>query len=234
MKAVFLAAVLAASGMAGAQNLALPEPMKMAPQAAQGGMDAAETPMLAAEDNGGGAFRKWYAGQKRPAVVVYFNRELGDLPAGWEGSKRLLIEDTISGGGKADDKRTITVGMQHNTQRQSRVRSQFAKLFEQSLSVELKKQDVRLLDATVLHRKTAAGGRGADIEYESLSRSARFVFEVELLVVNGEVEAVGNLKDLRSGEVAASVRQKVDSLENTTEIDRVNRKLVQRLMQYKA
>ncbi|RJG09406.1 hypothetical protein, partial [Massilia cavernae] len=116
----------------------------------------------------------------------------------------------------------------------TRVRSQFAKLFEQSLSVELKKQDVRLLDSTVLHRKTAAGGRASDIEYESLSRSARFVLEVELLVVNGEVEAVATLKDLRSGDIAASVRQKVDNLDNASEIDRVNRRLVQRLMQYKS
>ncbi|RJG11638.1 hypothetical protein [Massilia cavernae] len=82
MKPFILAALLAAAGAAHGQNLALPEPMKLAPQAgAAGSMDAAETPMLA--DESGGGFREWYAGQKRPAVVVYFNRELANCrPAG--------------------------------------------------------------------------------------------------------------------------------------------------------
>jgi hypothetical protein len=134
-----------------------------------------------------------------------------------------------------EDKRTIIIGVEHNTRGQKRVRSQFAKLFEQSLGVELKKQSVRILDSAVLHRKLAAGrnARLTDIEYESLSRSARFVLEVELMVLNGDVEAVASLKDLHSGEVTASVRQKVESLEDTTVIDRVNRGLIKRLMQYK-
>ncbi|MGZ8289116.1 MAG: hypothetical protein ACXW2U_05150 [Telluria sp.] len=232
MKPFILAALLAFAGAAQAQNLALPEPMQLAPLAGHA-MDAAETPMLAQESTAGG-FRQWYAGQKRPAVVVYFNRQVGELPPGWEGSKRLLIEDTISDG-KVEDKRTITVGVQHNTQRQPRLRTQLAKVFEQSLGAELKKQNVRLLDSAVLHRKLAAGNRdrATDIEYESLSRSARYVFEVELVVLDGAVEAVANLKDLRSGEIAATVRQKVDSLGTSAEIDRVNRALVQRLMQFK-
>ena len=86
-----------------------------------------------------------------------------------------------------------------------------------------------------IHRKLAAGNRASttDIEYESLSKSARFVLEVELVWVNGECEAVANVKDIRSGEIPASVRQKVESLNSSSEIDQVSRALVQRLMQYK-
>ena len=234
MKVLILVTLLAAANGVLAQNLDAPTQMKLSPQQGPAGsMDAQETSMLV-EETGSGQFRAWYAKQKHPAVVVYFHRELNDLPPGWEGSKRLLIEDTISDG-KVEDKRTIIIGVEHNTRGQKRVRSQFAKLFEQSLGVELKKQSVRILDSAVLHRKLAAGrnARLTDIEYESLSRSARFVLEVELMVLNGDVEAVASLKDLHSGEVTASVRQKVESLEDTTVIDRVNRGLIKRLMQYK-
>lgn len=234
MKPFILAALLAVAGSTQAQTLALPEPLKQAPQAAlNGSMDAAETPMLATE-TADGNFRQWYAGQKRPALVLYFNRQLDQLPAGWSGTSRLLIED-VSRSGKHEDSRTVAIGVQHNSQQQARTRSQLAKLFEQSLGAELKKQQVRLLDSTVLHRKLAAGNRDrdTDIEYASLSRSARFVLEVELVCVGGECEAIANVKDIRSGEVPASVRQKVDSLNSASEIDQVSRALVQRLMQYK-
>lgn len=234
MKRFIFAALFAASGLAQSQNLALPEPMKAAPHAAHAGaMDAQEAPMMAPEA-GDGNFRQWYDGQKRPAVVVYFNRQLDQLPPGWEGASRLLIEDT-SRSGKHEDSRSITVGVQHNTQHQARSRSHLARLFEQSLGVELAKQKVRLLDSAVLHRKLAANNRdrATDIEYKSLSGAARFVLEVELVFMNGTCEAIANMKDIRSGEIAASVRQKVDSLNSPAEIDRVNRALVQRLMQYK-
>jgi len=233
MKSLILAALLACAGAAHAQNLALPEPMKLAPLTAPGAMDPAETPMLA-QEAGSGDFRAWYASQKRPALAVYFNRELDQLPPGWEGRSRLLIEDTIVAG-KEVDARTITVGVQQNTQRQSRARSQLARLFEQSLGAELKKQNVRLVDSTVLHRKLAASNRdrSTDIEYDSLSRAARFVLEVELVCLNGACEAVANLKDIRNGDVAATVRQKIDSLNTSGEIDQISRALVKRLMQFK-
>lgn len=234
MKAVIFATLLAAAGMVQAQSMGAPEPMKMAPQVGpSGAMDAAEAPMLA-QPSSTGNFRTWYAGQKSPAVVVYFNRTLNDLPDGWQGSKRLLIEDTLSDA-RGEDKRTITVGVQHNTQGQARVRTEFAKLFEQSLSAELKKQNVRLLDSTVLHRKLSADkqGRSSDLEYDSLNRSARFVLEIEIMSVNGEALAVANLKDLRSGDVTASVRQGVSSLQSVSDIDQLARSLARRLMDYK-
>lgn len=234
MKPFILAALLAVAGAAQAQSLALPEPLKQAPHSANNGsMDAAETPMLAPETVDGN-FRQWYASQKRPPLVLYFNRQLDQMPAGWHGNSRLLIED-VSRSGKLEDSRTIAIGVQHNSQQQTRARSQLAKLFEQSLGAELKKQQVHLLDSTVLHRKLAAGtgDRSTDIEYESLSRSARFVLEVELVWINGECEAVANVKDIRSGDIPASVRQKVESLNSSSEIDQVSRALVQRLMQFK-
>ncbi|MBZ2208798.1 hypothetical protein [Massilia soli] len=233
MKSLILATLLACAGVAQAQNLALPEPMKLAPLTGPSAMDPAETPMLA-QDAGSGDFRTWYTSQKRPAMAVYFNRELDQLPPGWEGRSRLLIEDTIVAG-KEVDARTISVGVQQNTQRQSRARSQLARLFEQSLGAELKKQNVHLVDSTVLHRKLAASNRDTrtDIEYDSLSRAARFVLEVELVCLNGECEAVANLKDIRNGDVPATVRQKIGTLDNSSEIDRISRALVQRLMQFK-
>lgn len=234
MKRTLLAALLALAGAAQAQTLALPEPLRQtAPTAHHGSMDAAETPMLAPETVDG-TFRQWYAGQKRPALVLYFNRQLDQLPAGWHGTSRLLIED-VTRSGKAEDSRTIAIGVQHNSQQQARTRTQLAKLFEQSLGAELKKQSVRLLDSTVLHRKLASANRdrSTDIEYESLSRSARFVLEVELVCVGGECEAVANVKDIRSGDVPVSVRQKVGSLNSASEIDQVSRALVQRLMNHK-
>jgi hypothetical protein len=234
MKPIIFAALLAFANGALCQNLALPEPMPAAPQARSSApADAPESRMMV-EESDGEDFRHWYARQNRPAVVLYFNRELDQLPPGWEGASRVLIEDSFSDG-KYEDKRTVTVGVERNTQSRTRSRSQFARLFEQSLSVELKKQALRLLDSTILHRKLAANKqkRATDIEYESLSGAARFVLEVELVLLNDEVEVVANMKDLRSGEIAASVRQKVEGLNSNAEIDRVNRALVKRLMRYK-
>lgn len=228
-----LALLLACAGAANGQQLAAPQALEPAQRPAAQAMDAQETGLMAAETNDS-VFRQWYAKQGRPAVVVYFDRQLDQVPSGWQGDSRLLIE-SVSRAGAKEESHSTTIGVQHNTERQAAWKSQFAKLFEQSLHQELKKQHVHVLDGVYLHRKLAASktAQVADVEYESLSRSARFVFEVELVFMKGEYEIVANMKELRTGEITASVRQKAGSISNAADIDRLNRALVQRLMQYK-
>ena len=236
MKALVLAGLLAAAGLAQAQVLAPPQPLERAPAAPAGGFDAQETRMMAVEASNDD-FRAWYGSAKRPPVVLYFNRQLADMPAGWTGLSRMVIEDVQKEGGRDahEDSRKVTVGLQVNTAALKQVKGQFAKLFEHSLNQELKRHGVHMLDGTVLHRKMVADGRhkDGDIEFESLARSARFVFEVELVFVDGACEILATMKELRSGEITASVRQPVSSLQNGAEIDRANKALVQRLMAYK-
>ena len=238
MKALLIAGLLAAFGAAQAQSLALPQPLEKAPQVpVHGSFDAPETRMLA-QESAHDDFRAWYLNARRPPVVLYFNRQLADMPAGWTGLSRLVIEEVEREGSKQDaheDSRKVTVGMQYNSAAVKQVKSQFARLFEQSLNQELKRHSVQVLDSTLLHRKLAADKRSkdSDIEYESLSRAARFVFEVELVFVDGACEILASLKDVRSGDITASVRQPVSSLQNAVEVDRANKALVQRLMSYK-
>lgn len=231
---LFAAVLLLAGALAQAQTLDAPQPLARAAAAAAAPMDAEARPMLD-QPSSAGTLQQWYADQKRPALVVYFDRKLDQLPAGWRGASRLLIEENTVAAGKEESRRT-TVGVQRNTALASAEKSHFASLFEQSLQQEMKRQNFRVLDATVLHRKLAAGNRAeaTDIEYDSLKKSARFVFEVELLGLNGEWELVGGLKDIHTGDITASVRLRIDgALDSPANIDRASRALVQRLLQHK-
>lgn len=229
MKAFLFAALALAAGLAHGQVLEAPHKLGPAP-APQGQGDAAGAPMLA-QPSSGGPFLDWYLAQKRPALVVYFDKELDSLPPGWRGSRRLLIEESGKVG-NVEDKRRLTIGVEHNQAPNPAARSEFARLFEQSLQQEMRRASYRVLDGTVLHRRQAATrpGEGADIEYDALKKSARFVFEVRLVKMDGVYELVGGLKDIHTGEIAASVRVELDeALENTANIDRASRRLVQRL-----
>ncbi|HEY8607792.1 MAG TPA: hypothetical protein VIM12_11825 [Noviherbaspirillum sp.] len=228
------AALLALAGTAHAQMLAAPEPLGRGASAPAQAMDAQEAPMMAVQEVDGN-FRQWYAKQGKPAVVLFFDRQLEQMPPGWYGATRLQI-DSVSRSGNKEETHSVSIGMQRNTQRQAAAKSEFARLFEQSLSLELKRQNVRVLDGAYLHRKMAANKpkQTTDIEYDSISRDARFVFEVELIAIDGDgCEMVAVMKDVRTGDIAASVRYKAESLNSAAEIDRANRALVQRLMQYK-
>lgn len=231
---LLLAALLLGSGAVRAQALEAPLPLQRAPAAPAGPLDVAEAPMLAAP-SAEGSFQAWYAAEKRPALVVYFDRKLAELPPGWQGSTRLLIEDSKLAEGKESNRR-VTVGVQHNTQAAAGPKSQFAALFEQAVQQEMKHQGLRLLDPSVLQRRQAAAGRGegADIEFAALKGTTRFVFEVSLLVMNGDCELVGELKDLQSGELTATVRYRVDGgIGSPADLDRASRALVQRLLRYR-
>jgi hypothetical protein len=60
------------------------------------------------------------------------------------------------------------------------------------------------------------------------------VFEVALVGMNGEWELVGELKDVASGELTATVRQRIDGpLAKPADLDRAGRALVQQLLRYR-
>jgi hypothetical protein len=225
-------ALLLAAASAQAQQLSAPQALGKAQAAPPGALDAAEAPMLAMP-SAEGTFQAWYAANRRPALVVYFDRKLEELPAGWHGSSRLVIDDNKVAGGKEESRR-ITVGVQH-ADAGAAPKSQFATLFEQAIRQEMKRQKLTLLDASVLHRRESARANGAaDVEYASLRGAARFVFEVALVGINGEWELVGELKDVASGELTVTVRQRIDGpLAKPADLDRTSRALVQQLLRYR-
>lgn len=231
MKLFLSGVMLALASLAQAQQLDLPERIQRGNTEPARRADPPEMPMMV-EPQSGDSFQQWYGQQKRPPVVLYFDRQLDQMPPGWQGVSRLQIED-VAKYGKQEDSRTVTLGVQYNTAAQVRLKSQAAKLFEQSLSQSLKKQDIRMLDGVYLQRKLASDKRntGSDVEFDSLNKAARFVLEVELLFVDGLCDLTATLKEIASGEIIVTVRQPVDSLNSSGEIDRVNKALVQRLMQ---
>ena len=218
-----LACVLAP---ASAQRLEAPRALAATPAAAAGGFDPADTGVLAAPESANG-LRKWYAAQRHPGVVLYFERKLEAVPPGWRGASRLHIEDKRLVDGK-ESSRSVTVGVERNTESAGPV-PQFAALFQQSLQQEMKRQGFRVLDGAVLQRRLSSTGTGGDLEYASLKGAARFVFEVELLNLNGKYELVGALKDIGSGALVASVNLPVDSIDSRATMDRLSRALVARL-----
>ncbi|KQQ96881.1 hypothetical protein [Massilia sp. Leaf139] len=227
IKPSLFAALMAVSILAPAQNLSAPR--ALAPiQAAPGVSDPMDTGVMAAPSDAG-SLRTWYAAQRRPGVVLYFERKLAQLPPGWRGASRLHIEDKRLVDGK-ESKRNVTVGVEHNVASEAPT-SQFAALFQQSLQQEMKRQQLTVLDGSVLQRKHAGSGKGGDVEYASLNAAARFVFEVELLNLNGNWEMVGALKDIRSGALVATVNLPFDAIDSRSAMDRASRSLIARLLQ---
>lgn len=231
MKPLLLAALLAVAGAAQAQQQAYPQQLAPAPAPLPAGpYDAAQTPMLAMPDDGAD-FRRWYARNQRPAIVIYVSRQLDQAQAGWRGEDRLLIED-VSRTGARQTARTISVGRQHNSAADAMAKTPLDKLFEQSIARALRRQDVKVLDGGYLQRKMAADPRGnqTDVEYAALSRAARFVLEVEFLCVQQQCDIVGTFKDVRNGEVGASARQPMGTVNDADDIDKLSKALVARLM----
>ena len=199
-----------------------------------GSMDAAETPMLANETVNG-SFRQWYAGQKRPALVLYFNRQLDQLPAGLArhqppADRRYRAQRQ---GRRQPHHRDRRAAEQPAPGAHPQPAGQAVRAVARRRAEKAKCAPARFAPSCTASWHRSNRDSRTDIEYESLSRSARFVLEVELVCVGGECEAVAQVKDIRSGDVPASVRQKVDSLNSASEIDQVSRALVQRLMNYK-
>lgn len=222
------ALLAAACAAASAQHLEAPRALDAAPALRGAAADPADTGMLV-EPETAGNLRKWYADQRRPGVVLYFERKLEQLPPGWRGASRLHIEDKRLVDGK-ESSRSVTVGVERNTEVAAPV-PKFVALFQHSLQQEMKRQQFTVLDSAVLQRKLASSTKGGDVEYAALTGAARFVFEVELLCVDGKWELVGSLKDIRSGVLTATVSLPLDGLDSRAAMDRASRALVQRLLQ---
>jgi hypothetical protein len=234
MKPLLLAGLLLAAGLCQTQTLEAPRGFGPASAKPGASLDPPETPMMALPSNAG-TFGEWYQLQRRPALVLYFDKRLDQLPPGWQGGSRLLIEREGKSG-KQQDSQRLTVGVQHNTETASAMRGDFATLFEQALQQEMKRQQLRLLDGVVLQRKLSSAGRaeGADVEYASLNKAARLIFEVQLVCLSGGCELLGTVKDIHSGGVPASVRWPIDAtLDRGDNIERASRALVQQLMKQK-
>lgn len=231
IKPCLFAALMAAAALAQAQNLQAPRAIGAAAPAAAAVPDPADTGVMAAPVDAG-SLRKWYAALRRPGVVLYFERKLEAVPPGWRGESRLHIEDKRLVDGK-ESSRSVTVGVERNTEAAGPV-PQFVALFQQSLQQEMKRQQFSVLDGALLQRKLSSSGKRGDLEYTSLSGAARFVFEVELLSLNGKTELVGALKDIRSGALVASVNLGVEDIASRADMDRLSRNLVARLLQSNA
>lgn len=236
MKTLLLLTLALGAGITQAQELVLDAPLPLerlqgAGVSSRASTDPTEMPIMQAHSIEG-SLKQWYVQQKQPAIVVYFDKKLDKLPPGWRGANRLLIEENKQADGKSES-RQLTIGVQSNTEVSVSDRTQFAGMFEQSLQQELKSQNFHLLDGVVLHRKLAAGNKGEaiDMEYESLQQSARFVFEVELICLNGECNLFGVLKNIHNGEINASVRLRIDGkLDTAGGMDHANRDLVRLLL----
>ena len=231
IKRSLFAALMAVSAVASSQHLEAPRQIGAAQAAQPGVADPADTGVMAAPSDAG-SLRKWYAAQRRPGVVLYFKRKLEQLPPGWRGATRLHIEDTRQVDGK-ESSRNVTVGLERNVANEAPA-SQFVSLFQQSLQQEMKRQQMNVLDSAVLQRKLSSTGAKGDIEYKSFKGAARFVFEVELLSLNGKWELVGTLKDIGSGALVSSVNLPIEGIAARADMDRASRSLVTRLLQSNA
>ncbi len=229
IKSCLFAALMAAAALAPAQQLQAPRAIEAGPAPA-GVSDPLDTGVMAAPVDAG-SLRSWYAAQRRPGMVLYFERKLAQLPPGWRGESRLHIEDKRLVDGK-ESSRSVTVGVERNVANDA-PGSQFAALFQQSLQKEMKREQLTVLDGSVLQRKLSSSGKGGDLEYASLKGSARFVFEVELLNLNGKWELVGTLKDIHSGALVSTVNLAIDGIDSRAAMDRASRALVARLLQSK-
>jgi len=233
MKALCCALLMAAGACHG-QALDAPHRFDAVRPAPVAALDAPEAPMMALPSTAG-TFADWYEQQHRPALALYFDKQLDQLPPGWHGGTRLLIEQDGKIGQQTEHRR-VTIGVQHNTETTSATRGDFATLFEQSLQQEMQRHRLRLLDAVVLQRKLASAGRteGADLEYTSLNKAVRLILEVRVVCLAGGCELLGTVKDIHSGAVTASARWPVDAaLDSGARIDRASRALLQQLMRQK-
>ena len=173
----------------------------------------------------------WYAQQGRPALVLFFDRHLERMPAGWDGTSRLRISFEGRSGGSSVNEQTI-VGVEHKAPTpSSRNRMPLAVLMESALLRELQSSRMKLVDPAVAERTLTARGRGGDTEFDALHGAAGYMLEVQLVPVADSVSLVGSLKGLRTSEIVAIVRQPVQQdLRNPADIDALARLFVRRLL----
>lgn len=191
------------------------------PGAAHAG-DVGETGSLRQSAPAGSTLNDWYAKQGRPAVALFFDRRMERLPAGWDGTARVLI----SAGNES-----VSVGVEHKAARVSlQQRHPVVRLVENALQRELQRMRVKLVDPSVVERALAAKGQGGDTEYDALKGAAGYLLEIELAATGPEVSMIGGLKSL-AGEIVASVRTPVEQdLRDSAAADALARAFVRKLL----
>lgn len=198
----------------------------VAPHAA----DVGETGSLQVPAPAGSTLQEWYAKQGRPAVALFFDRRLERLPAGWDGTARLMIASEKNAGGKSETE-NLSIALERKAPRASlQQRDPVVRLVEHSLLHELQRMRVKLVDPSVVERALAAKGKGGDTEYDALKGAAGYLLEIELAATGPEVSMIGGLKSL-SGEIVASVRTPVQSdLRDAAAADALARAFVRKLL----
>lgn len=192
--------------------------------------DIGETGSLHVAAAPGSTLQDWYAKQGRPAVALFFDRRLERLPAGWDGTARVMIASEKSAGGKSETE-NISIALEHKAPRGSlQQRRPVVQLVENSLLRELQRMRVRLVDPSVVERAQAARGKGGDTEYDALKGAAGYLLEIELAATGAEVSMIGGLKSM-SGEIVATVRAPVqDDLRDPAAADALARDFIRKLL----
>jgi hypothetical protein len=229
-----LAAALPAQAQIGGERM-LPQPVepgRVAPwrPASPPAMDPPETGMVR-EAPTGPTLADWYNSQGRPAVALFFDRRLERLPPGWNGTSRVRFAYEASAG-TSQFRDQLTVGVERRTPVASvRSRAPVVVLIEGALLRELQSSRLRLVDPTVAERGLAARDSGGDTEFNSLRNAAGYVLEVEMVPVGDTVSMIGHLKNLRTSELVATVRQPVEhDLRDPSDVDTLARAFVRRLL----
>lgn len=199
------------------------------PAAAHAG-DVGETGSLHVAAAPGSTLQDWYAKQGRPAVALFFDRRLERLPAGWDGTARVMIASEKNAGGKTETE-NISIALEQKAPRGSlQQRRPVVQLVENSLLRELQRMRVRLVDPSVVERALAAKGKGGDTEYDGLKGAAGYLLEIELAATGAEVSMIGGLKSL-TGEIVATVRAPVqDDLRDPAAADALARDFIRKLL----
>lgn len=238
-----LAPLLLALGFASAAQAQILNNERMLPQPVEPGRIAPWRPAapVAADPGEAGSLRtaptgpslaEWYAAQGRPALALFFDRRLERLPAGWDGTARLRFGFERTDGQRVTEERQLTVGIERKAAAPSvREREPLVVLIEGALLREMQTARLRLIDPTVAERALAARNRNADTEFESLRNAANYMLEVELVPSGDSISMVGHLKNLRTSELVATVRQPVEQdLRSHEEVDALARLFVRRLL----
>jgi len=173
------------------------------PAAAHAG-DVGETGSLQVAAAPGSTLQDWYTRQGRPAVALFVDRRLERLPAGWDGTARVMIASEKQAGGKTETE-NISIALEQKAPRGSlQQRRPVVQLVENSLLRELQRMRVRLVDPSVVERALAATG--------------------------AEVSMIGGLKSL-AGDIVATVRAPVqDDLREPAAADALARDFIRKLL----
>ncbi len=208
------------------------EPGVVAPHrgAAAHTADVGETGSLHVAPAPGSTLQDWYAKQGRPAVALFFDRRLERLPAGWDGTARVMIASEKNAGGKTETE-NISIALEQKAPRGSlQQRRPVVQLVENSLLRELQRARMRLVDPAVVERALAAKGKGGDTEYDALKGAAGYLLEIELAATGAEVSMIGGLKSM-NGEIVATVRAPVqDDLRDPAAADALARDFIRKLL----